>query len=81
MKEEKIIQPQMTNAFKDGSDFSPRSPAYKPPHSQGQKLPPIQASNANIDLKLKLFKEQFLEELVALAAAGQLIVDGGNLDA
>ena len=75
MKENKVIQPRMTNPFNNDTDFSPRNPAYKPPHSGGLRYPGG-PTNANIDVKLKLFKAELLKEL-SLA----LVVDGGDLDA
>ncbi len=75
MKDDRLDRPRMPKSFNNDTDFSPRSPDYRPPHSGGSKAPggPM---NANIDLKLKLFKKELLEELAII-----LVVDGGDLDA
>ena len=71
------VTAQKTTALNNNTDFSQRSPAYKPPRPQPPVAPVM--SNANIDLKLKLFKEQLLEEFVLML--NNLVIDGGDLDA
>ena len=74
-KNQQRIRPEN---LQDDSEFSRRSPAYKPPHVKGHGVMPAM-ENANIDLKLKLLKEQLLEEFTSIFAS--LVVDGGDLDA